>query len=74
MGRSTRSGNVVFLDDMLTEVGDAMHDIMRKNNDKYVQVEDPEKKVDTLGKSAIMVQDMTGKRINNYPTRSTLSG
>lgn len=39
---------------------------MKGNQDKYAQVENPEKTADILGISAVMVQDMTGKRINNY--------
>ena len=67
MGMSTRRGTVKFLDDILNDVGEAMHDVMRRNENKYQQVEDPEKVADILGISAVMVQDMSGKRINNYP-------
>ena len=66
LGMSTRKGTVKFLDDILRDVGDYMHDVMKSNQDKYQQVEDPVKTADTLGISAVMVQDMTGKRINNY--------
>lgn len=61
-GMKTRSGEVVFLDSILDEVGEAMHEVMKKNEDKYKQVENPEEVADTVGKSAIMIQDMTGKR------------
>ncbi|KAI0000103.1 arginyl-tRNA synthetase [Xylariaceae sp. FL0662B] len=66
MGMSTRKGNVKFLDDILADVGDFMHDVMRRNETKYSQVEDPTRTAELLGLSAIMVQDMSGKRINNY--------
>ncbi|KAJ6261364.1 cytoplasmic arginine--tRNA ligase [Drechslerella dactyloides] len=66
-GMKTRTGEVVFLDSILDEVAEAMHEVMKKNQDKYQQVENPEEVADTVGKSAIMIQDMTGKRINNYP-------
>ncbi|KAF2196339.1 arginyl-tRNA synthetase [Delitschia confertaspora ATCC 74209] len=66
LGMSTRKGTAKFLDDILEEVGDKMHEVMRKNDDKYQQIEDPVKTADTLGISAVMVQDMKGKRINNY--------
>ena len=66
-GMSTRKGTVKFLDDILEEVGSSMHDVMRKNEGKYAQVENPEATADLLGISAVMVQDMSGKRINNYP-------
>lgn len=64
---STRRGNVMFLDDIINDVADTMHDVMRKNETKYSQVDDPDAVADTLGISAVMVQDMAGKRINNYP-------
>jgi arginyl-tRNA synthetase len=39
-----------------------MHEVMKKNEIKYKQVEDPEATADILGISSVMVQDMTGKR------------
>ncbi|KAL2020032.1 hypothetical protein VTK56DRAFT_8935 [Thermocarpiscus australiensis] len=66
LGMSTRKGTVKFLDDILRDVADKMHETMRKNEDKYAQVENPERTADILGISSVMVQDMTGKRINNY--------
>ncbi|KAF2454055.1 hypothetical protein BDY21DRAFT_291811 [Lineolata rhizophorae] len=66
LGMSTRKGTAKFLDDILKDVGDKMHEVMKSNEAKYVQVEDPDKTADILGISAVMVQDMTGKRINNY--------
>jgi len=44
-----------------------MHDVMRRNEDKYRQVQDADQVADILGISAVMAQDMSGKRINNYP-------
>jgi arginyl-tRNA synthetase len=61
-GMSTRKGTVKFLDDILRDVGDKMHEVMKKNEAKYEQVEDPLKTADTLGITAVMVQDMSGKR------------
>lgn len=66
LGMSTRKGTVKFLDDILRDVGDKMHEVMKRNDDKYKQVDDPEATADILGISSVMVQDMTGKRINNY--------
>ncbi|KAK4214278.1 arginine--tRNA ligase, cytoplasmic [Rhypophila decipiens] len=66
LGMSTRKGTVKFLDDILRDVADKMHETMKKNEDKYKQVEDPVGTADTLGISSVMVQDMSGKRINNY--------
>ena len=66
LGMSTRKGTVKFLNDILRDVADKMHEVMRANEVKYQQVEHPEAVADILGISAVMVQDMTGKRINNY--------
>lgn len=61
-GMSTRKGTVKFLDDILRDVGEKMHEVMKKNEKKYEQVEDPKGTADTLGITAVMVQDMSGKR------------
>jgi arginyl-tRNA synthetase len=66
LGMSTRKGTAKFLDDILRDVGDKMHEVMKTNETKYAQVNNPEQTADTLGISAVMVQDMKGKRINNY--------
>ncbi|KAF1916023.1 hypothetical protein BDU57DRAFT_538364 [Ampelomyces quisqualis] len=66
LGMSTRKGTAKFLDDILRDVGEKMHEVMRSNQTKYEQVDNPEQTADTLGISAVMVQDMKGKRINNY--------
>ncbi|KAF8545190.1 hypothetical protein BDD12DRAFT_871871 [Trichophaea hybrida] len=66
LGMSTRKGEVVFLDDILQEAKERMHEVMKKNEDKYAQVEDPEFISDTVGRTGVMIQDMSGKRINNY--------
>ena len=61
-GMSTRRGTVKFLDDILRDVGEKMHEVMKKNEKKYEQVHNPEQTADTLGITAVMVQDMKGKR------------
>ncbi|KAL1873474.1 hypothetical protein VTK73DRAFT_922 [Phialemonium thermophilum] len=66
LGMSTRKGTVKFLDDILRDVADKMHEVMKKNEEKYSQVADPVATADTLGISSVMVQDLSGKRINNY--------
>ena len=43
-----------------------MHEVMRKNEKKYAEVSNPTATADILGISSVMVQDMTGKRINDY--------
>ncbi|KAL3452810.1 hypothetical protein BJX65DRAFT_155086 [Aspergillus insuetus] len=65
-GMSTRKGTVKFLDDILRDVADKMHEVMKKNPEKYEQIENPEETADTLGITSVMVQDMSGKRINGY--------
>lgn len=49
MGMSTRKGTAKFLDDILRDVGEKMHEVMKANEAKYAQVEDPEKTADILG-------------------------
>lgn len=66
-GMSSRLGNVKLLGDILDNSREAMHDVMRRNEVKYSQVEDPDAVAEAVGIAAVMVQDMSGKRINNYP-------
>lgn len=65
-GMSTRKGTVVFLDHILNETRDQMHEVMRKNEEKYAQLEDPDGTADQVAMTAVKIQDMAGKRINNY--------
>ena len=65
-GMSTRKGTAVFLDQILEETRDLMHEVMKKNEVKYAQVEEPEKVADIIGISAVMIQDMQARRIKNY--------
>lgn len=62
LGMSTRKGTVKFLDDILRDVGEKMHEVMQKNQTKYEQVENPLETADILGISSVMVQDLSGKR------------
>lgn len=66
LGMSTRKGTVVFLDTILEETKEKMHEVMKKNEVKYAQIENPEEIADLVGISAIMIQDMAAKRVNNY--------
>lgn len=63
LGMSSRKGTVVFLDDILADARDKMHEVMRKNEDKYSQVEDPETVADVVGRTGVIIQDMSGKRL-----------
>lgn len=65
-GMSTRKGTVKFLDDVIASVREVMWEVMRKNEKKYEQLEDPESIADILAISSIMVQDLKGKVRNGY--------
>ncbi|RIA91747.1 Arginyl-tRNA synthetase [Glomus cerebriforme] len=65
-GMSTRKGTAVFLDDILEQTKESMHEVMRQNEKKYSQVENPDQVADIIGISAVMIQDMSAKRIRNY--------
>lgn len=62
LGMSTRKGTVVFLDEIIREAGTVMHDQMRKNEDKYQAIEDPEMVSQEVGISGVKIQDMSAKR------------
>src|SRR6266852_5102005 len=42
LGMSTRKGTVVFLEQIIREASSVMHEQMKKNQEKYAAVEDPE--------------------------------
>jgi arginyl-tRNA synthetase len=65
-GMSTRRGTVKFLDDVIAAVRDTMLEVMKKNEKKYEQLEDPDAVADILAITAIMVQDLSGKVRNGY--------
>lgn len=66
LGMSTRKGNVVFLEDILDDAREVMHNVMASNPDKYAQIENPMRVADILAVSAIVVQDMSARRIKDY--------
>jgi arginyl-tRNA synthetase len=59
---STRKGTVVFLDDILEEAKETMHEQMKSNEAKYAQIEDPETTSQIIGTTAVKIQDLMGKR------------
>ncbi|PBK72242.1 arginyl-tRNA synthetase [Armillaria solidipes] len=65
-GMSTRKGTVVFLDQIIKEAAQVMHEQMQKNEDKYAAIEDPETTSREVGITGVKIQDMAAKRINNY--------
>lgn len=63
---STRKGTVVFLEEILDSAKEQMHTQMKSNEDKYASIEDPERTSDVIGITAVKIQDMSSKRVNNY--------
>ncbi|KAJ3109439.1 hypothetical protein HDU97_006684 [Phlyctochytrium planicorne] len=63
---STRKGTVLFLEDILNGVQESMLEVMKKNEAKYKQIEDPIGVSDLVGITAIMVQDMSARRSKDY--------
>ena len=63
---STRKGTVVFLEDILNQVQEEMHSVMKKNETKYSQIENPNYVADVIGMSSIIIQDMTARRHKDY--------
>lgn len=62
LGMSTRRGTVVFLDQIIKEAGSVMHEHMKKNEEKYSAIEDPEYVAQEVGISGVKIQDMAAKR------------
>lgn len=61
-GMSTRKGTVVFLNQIIAEASVTMHDQMKKNEDKYNAVADPETVARETAITGIKIQDMAAKR------------
>jgi arginyl-tRNA synthetase len=66
LGMSTREGNVLFLNDILDDAKAKMKEVMQKNEVKYKEIHDPEKVADIIGLSAIVIQDLSARRIKDY--------
>jgi len=67
LGMSTRKGNVVFLQEILQEAKATMMEVMKKNAKKFDEIEDPEKVADIIGISGVIIQDLSSRRIKDYP-------
>ncbi|KAF9011216.1 hypothetical protein BDQ17DRAFT_1420626 [Cyathus striatus] len=65
-GMSTRKGTVVFLNEIIKEAANVMHEQMQSNEEKYKSIEDPIVTSQEIGITGIKIQDMSPKRINNY--------
>ena len=59
---STRKGALVFLDQIIKEAGQVMHEQMMKNKYEYRAVEDPEETSLEIGITGVKIQDMAVKR------------
>jgi arginyl-tRNA synthetase len=72
-GMSTRKGTAVFLDQIIQEAAQVMHDQMQKNEEKYKAVEDPEMVSREIGITGVKIQDMAAKRLvlNSFHIRKT---
>lgn len=66
LGMSTRKGTAVFLDHILEETKEKMHEVMKNNEAKYAEVENKDLTADIIGMTAVKIQDMAGKRANSY--------
>lgn len=62
LGMSTRKGTAVFLDQIIKEAASVMHDQMKKNEEKYNAVENPEEVAQEIGITGVKIQDMAAKR------------
>ncbi|OMJ09071.1 putative arginine-tRNA ligase, cytoplasmic [Smittium culicis] len=65
-GMSTRKGTVVFLNDIIEQTTESMHEIMRQNEKKYAQIEDPARVAEIVAISAIIIQDLSARRVKDY--------
>eukprot|EP01122_Echinamoeba_exundans_P000232 TRINITY_DN10202_c0_g1_i1.p1 TRINITY_DN10202_c0_g1~~TRINITY_DN10202_c0_g1_i1.p1 ORF type:complete len:623 (+),score=184.26 TRINITY_DN10202_c0_g1_i1:119-1870(+) len=66
-GMKTRKGQVVFLEEILNEAKAVMLEKMQENKmGKLEEVENPELTADIVGLSAVVVQDLSAKRIKDY--------
>lgn len=65
-GMKTRTGNVVFLVDVLDKAKEKMLKMITGNQANYELIENPEEVADQVGLSAVVVQDLSAKRIKDY--------
>jgi arginyl-tRNA synthetase len=62
-----RTGNVVFLEEILNEAKQVMLEkILENTKQKLEELEDPEKTADIVGLSAVVIQDLSARRIRDY--------
>ena len=69
---TARKGTVVFLNKIIKEAGNVMHEQMQKNEGKYNAVVDPEETALEIGITGVKIQDMAAKRCASSPYTSAL--
>ncbi|EFA78048.1 arginyl-tRNA synthetase [Heterostelium album PN500] len=65
-GMSTRKGTVVFLEEILNESKSIMLETMKKNEQKFAEIENPDEVADIVAVSAVIIQDFSAKRNKDY--------
>ncbi|KAF8878990.1 hypothetical protein CPB84DRAFT_1852228 [Gymnopilus junonius] len=60
-GMSTQKGTAVFLDQIIKKAGNVMHEQMKKNDEKYAVIQDPQVTSLEIGIMGIKIQDMAAK-------------
>lgn len=66
-GMSTRKGEVVLLDDILDEAMNRVKEKMQQDtNGKFRGIIDPDSTADNIAIAAIIIQDLSAKRIKDY--------
>ncbi|KAF9493114.1 arginyl-tRNA synthetase [Pleurotus eryngii] len=63
---STRKGNVLPLDDAISQVKDAVHVLLRKDAQHYATIPDPDKVAEELAISLLKIADFSRRKIRNY--------
>lgn len=65
-GLSTRKGNLIFLDDIIDMATEKMLENMSENETKFNKIENAQKTATILAVSALIIQDLSSKRIKDY--------
>lgn len=66
-GMKTRTGEVVFLTDILDEAQAVMLEQMKASTrSKFDEIASPEGTANTVGLSTVVIQDLTAKRVKDY--------
>ncbi|KAG9224527.1 hypothetical protein PLEOSDRAFT_1058361 [Pleurotus ostreatus PC15] len=63
---STRKGNVLPLDDAISQVEDAVHILLRKDAQRYASIPNPDKVAEELAISLLKIADFSRRKIKNY--------